>query len=243
MAISATNIQQDTDDAVKIPEGCIPHLSVDNIVLGIKNKKLMVLLAKYNEGLAAGKWGLLGGWIKQGEHIDTAADRLLTDITGVQDLYLEQLRAFGDPNRYPADRVITITYYAFVRPDKYHLIPGWTASEVQWCDARDVPKLIFDHNLQIEYALEHLKQKIRFEPIGFNLLHDKFTLLELQEVYEAILNVRLDKPNFRRKIKKMNILIDCNEKQSGVTHRAANLYRFDKIVYEKLCEHGFSFEY
>lgn len=225
------------------PEGYIQQVSIDNIVFGVEEGRLMVLVAMYKEGDAGGRWGLLGGWIKLHEDIDEAAKRIVYSITGVEDVYLEQLRAFGEPKRYPVERVITLTYYSLVRPDDYHLIPGSSVSEVVWRDARNLSDLIYDHPEQVAYALAHLENKIRFEPVGFNLLPEKFTLLQLQEVYEAILNRKLDKPNFRRKIKKMNLLIDCNEKQTGVTHRAANLYRFDAVVYQKLCEHGFNFEF
>lgn len=225
------------------PVGCLPNVSVDNIVFGVENGRLMVLTAKYKEGLADGKWGLLGGWVCEKEHIDDAAKRVLGSITGVDNLYLEQFRTFGKPDRYPLNQIVTIAYYALVRPDLYHLIPGGTASDVEWRDARSLPVLIYDHNDMVVSALDYIKYKVRHEPIGFNLLPEKFTLLQLQEVYEAILDTKLDKPNFRRKIKKMNLLIDCGEKQQGVTHRAANLFRFDLLVYQKLCEHGFNFEF
>ncbi|GAC35119.1 hydrolase, NUDIX family [Paraglaciecola polaris LMG 21857] len=221
----------------------IEALSIDNVVLGIESGRLMVLTAKYNTGLAQGLWGLLGGWVAYDEPIDNAAKRILKMITGVDDLYLEQFRAFGDVKRYPAERVVTIAYYALVRPDLYNVIPGGTASHVEWRDVRNLPSLIYDHGEIVKALLLHLKSKVRHEPIGFNLLPEKFTLLQLQEVYEAILDVKLDKPNFRRKILKMNLLIDCNEKQQGVMHRAASLYRFDMVVYQKLCEHGFNFEF
>lgn len=221
----------------------LPNLSVDTLVFSINQGELMVLTVKYKEGEAEGRWGLLGGWVNRDEHIDAAAGRILEMLTSVDNIYLEQFQAFGAPSRYPVERVITIAYYALVRPELYHMIPGGTASELQWCNARTVKGLIYDHEEILQQALVHLQHKVRYEPIGFNLLPEKFTLLQLQEVYEAILNTKLDKPNFRRKIKKMNLLIDCNEKQFGVNHRAAQLYRFDKVVYEKLCEHGIIFEY
>ncbi|QHJ12927.1 hypothetical protein FX988_03185 [Paraglaciecola mesophila] len=231
----------------KSNESSKPHvidsLSVDNVVLGIENGRLMVLTAKYNTGLAQGQWGLLGGWVSYDESIDDAAKRILKMITGVDDMYLEQFRAFGEVKRYPAERVVTIAYYALVRPDLYKMMPGGTASHVEWCDVHKLPNLIYDHGDIVKAVLSHLKNKVRHEPIGFNLLPEKFTLLQLQEVYEAILDVKLDKPNFRRKILKMNLLIDCEEKQQGVMHRAASLYRFDMVVYQKLCEHGFNFEF
>ena len=204
----------------KSNESSKPHvidsLSVDNVVLGIENGRLMVLAAKYNTGLAQGQWGLLGGWVSYDESIDDAAKRILKMITGVDDMYLEQFRAFGEVKRYPAERVVTIAYYALVRPDLYKMMPGGTASHVEWRDVHKLPNLIYDHGDIVKALLSHLKNKVRHEPIGFNLLPEKFTLLQLQEVYEAILDVKLDKPNFRRKILKMNLLIDCEEKQQGV---------------------------
>lgn len=224
------------------PSGYLSNLSVDCIVLSIKNGRVMVLSAKYNEGYAKGLWGLIGGWVKVDEDTDQAANRLLHSITGVDNMYLEQLRAFGAPKRFPPRRVITIAYFALVRPELYNIIPGGTASHLAWRDARSIENLIYDHSEILANVLTHLQRKIRHEPIGFNLLPAKFTLLQLQEVYEALLNTTLDKPNFRRKINKMNLLINCNEKQVGVNHRAASLYRFDLDVYEKLSQHGMIFE-
>jgi len=142
-------------------------------------------------------------------------------------VYLEQLKAFGRVNRFPDARVVTIAYYALVSADAYDIVAGNFASEAGWFSIAEVPKLVYDHQMILDTGLKHLQHKVRHEPIGFNLLPEKFTLLQLQELYEAILNTKLDKPNFRRKILKMNLLTPCNEKQTGVAHRAANLYRFD----------------
>lgn len=225
------------------PEDCLPNLSIDNIVLGIENGRLMVLVAKFKEGMAQGKWGLLGGWVKTSEDLDTAAKRNLKYITGIEELFLEQFRAFGRTDRYSLKRVVTIGYYALVKPELYHFLPSGRVAELQWMEARKIKELIYDHYEILNCALEHLQYKIRHEPIGFNLLPEKFTLLQLQELYEVILDTKLDKPNFRRKFKKMNLIVDCHEKQRDVNHRAANLYRFDLGVYQQLCQKGFSFEF
>jgi 8-oxo-dGTP diphosphatase len=185
---------------------------------------------------------LPGGWIRYNESTDDAAARLLSDLTGVSHIYLEQLRSFGNVDRYPSKRVITIVYYALVKPENYTLHPGFTAADAQWFKISEVPELPYDHAEILENGLIHLKHKVRHEPIGFNLLPKKFTLLQLQELYEAILEKKLDKPNFRRKLMKMNLLDPCKEKQTDVSHRAANLYRFDKKIYDKLTEKGFTFE-
>jgi hypothetical protein len=224
------------------PDAIIDALSIDCLIFGFKKSELDILLVQHGEGISKGKWALPGGWIKYSEGADAAAARILHDLTGVSKIYLEQLRAFGDVGRYPTTRVITIAYYALVKPESYTLGAGFTASDVKWFKMGDVPSLPYDHNTILEAGLQHLKHKVRHEPIGFNLLPKKFTLLQLQELYEAILGQKLDKPNFRRKLMKMNLLEPCEEKQTDVSHRAAGLYRFDKKIYDKLTEKGFTFE-
>jgi len=224
------------------PDTVIDALSIDSLIFGFKKHELDILLVQHAEGISKGKWALPGGWIKYNEGIDDAASRILKDLTGVSNLYLEQLRAFGDVDRYPARRVITFAYYALVKPENYTLMPGFTAADARWFKLSEVPSMPYDHNAILEAGLAHLKHKVRHEPIGFNLLPKKFTLLQLQELYEAILEKQLDKPNFRRKLMNMNLLEDCNEKERDVSHRAANLYKFDKKSYDKLTEKGFTFE-
>ena len=157
-------------------------------------------------------------------------------------IYLEQLKTFGAVDRYPTKRVITIAYYALVKPETYTLHPGSTATDTKWFKISEVPTMPYDHNRILETGIEFLKHKLRHEPIGFNLLPKKFTLLQLLELYEAILDRKLDKPNFRRKLMKMNLLNISKEKQKDVSHRAANLYQFDKETYDELIEKGFTFE-
>lgn len=224
------------------PESIIEALSIDCLIFGFKDGRLDILLVKHAEGISAGKWALPGGWITYGESVDDAANRLLKSLTGISDIYLEQLKAFGDPNRYPAKRVVALAYYALVNEESYSLIPGFTASDAQWFNVHDVPELIYDHNQILDFGYKHLKHKVRHEPIGFNLLPAKFTLLQLQELYEAILETKLDKSNFRRKLGKMKLLINCKEKQKDVSHRAAALYKFDKRIYVTLRKSGMVFE-
>jgi 8-oxo-dGTP diphosphatase len=224
------------------PEKIIEALSIDCLIFGFRNGELDILLVKHGEGISKGKWALPGGWIQYNEDVDQAAHRILKSLTGVSDIYLEQLRSFGNVNRYPDKRVITIAYYALVNADNYALNPGFTASAVQWFNIHEVPKLPYDHNQILNFGFRHLKHKVRHEPIGFNLLPKKFTLHHIQQLYEAILETDLDKPNFRRKLLNMNLLMPCHEKQKAVSHRAASLYRFDKKIYDQLTEKGFSFE-
>jgi ADP-ribose pyrophosphatase YjhB (NUDIX family) len=220
----------------------IDALSIDCLIFGFRNEALDILLIKHGEGISKGMWALPGGWIQYNESVDDAANRILSSLTGVSNIYLEQLKSFGNIERYPTKRVITIAYYALVNADNYKLNPGFTATDAQWFNIHQVPNLPYDHNEILAFGFNHLKHKVRHEPIGFNLLPKKFTLHQIQKLYEAILETELDKPNFRRKLLNMNLLVPCEEKQKDVSHRAANLYRFDKKIYDKLREKGFSFE-
>ncbi|WP_236676192.1 NUDIX hydrolase [Chryseolinea lacunae] len=223
-------------------DSIIDALSIDCLIFGFKKSELDILLVQHGEGISKGKWALPGGWIKYNESTDDSATRILNDLTGVSNIYLEQLKAFGNANRYPTKRVITIAYYALVKPENYTLHPGFTAADARWFKISEVPELPYDHAQILNEGLQYLKHKVRHEPIGFNLLPKKFTLLQLQELYEAILDKKLDKPNFRRKLMRMNLLEPCKEKQTDVSHRAASLYRFDKKTYNNLKENGFMFE-
>jgi ADP-ribose pyrophosphatase YjhB (NUDIX family) len=227
----------------KYSSDLIEDLSIDCLIFGFQESQLKVLLVKHAEGIIKDQWALPGGFVAYDEDIDAAATRLLHDLTGVEKLYLEQLKAFGNVDRYPTKRVITIAYFALARPEKYELIPGYTASDAQWFRIKELPTLPYDHKDIHMFGRKNLKRKLKYEPIGFNLLPKKFTLLQLQELYEAILEVSLDKPNFRRKIMKMGLLLPCDEKQKGVSHRAAALYRFDQKIYNQLKQDGFIFEF
>jgi ADP-ribose pyrophosphatase YjhB (NUDIX family) len=220
----------------------IDALSIDCLIFGFKNSELDILLVQHGEGISKGKWALPGGWIKYDEGTDEAAIRILKALTGVSNVFLEQLRAFGKVDRYPTKRVITIAYYALVKPENYTLQPGFTAADARWFKVTKLPALPYDHGTIVKEGLAYLKHKLRHEPIGFNLLPKKFTLFQLQELYEALLDQKLDKPNFRRKLINMNLLVRCKEKQKAVSHRAASLYRFDKKIYDRLTEKGFTFE-
>ena len=227
---------------MKFSDEIIDALSIDCIIFGFKNAELSVLLVKHGQGITKGQWALPGGWIKYNESLDAAAYRILTAQTAVEKIFLEQFQTFGDLERFPVKRVITVCYYALVNIENFKLQPGPSVSEVRWFNIKSIPKMAFDHNKILEKSFIHLQHKVQHEPIGFNLLPKKFTLLHLQELYEAILDVKLDKPNFRRKLIKMDLLVACNEKQKDVSHRAAELYRFDKKVYDRLIDKGFSFE-
>lgn len=226
----------------RLTKDIIEALSIDCLIFGFRHGELDVLLIKHAEGISKGKWALPGGWIRYNEGIDDAASRLLTSLTGVSNIFLEQFRTFGEVDRYPGKRVITIAYYALINADNYSLSAGFTASDAQWFKLHELPRLPYDHTRILKAGFQYLQHKVRHEPIGFNLLPRKFTLHDIQKLYEAILETEMDKPNFRRKLLNMNLLVPCDEKQRDVSHRAANFYRFDKKIYKQLKESGFTFE-
>ena len=233
----------DMESGELITTSVMSSITIDCTIFGFQNGSLEVLLVKHAKGISKGKWGLPGGWIQEKESIDAAAHRLLRELTGLDNIYLEQLKAFGDPNRFPLGRVITVGYYALVKREDYSIKAGFTASEVKWFKIKDCPPLIYDHSEILNFSIENLRRKVRQAPIGFNLLPEKFTLLQLMQLYEEILDLEMDKPNFRRKFLRMKLLVDVNEKQKDVSHRAAKLYKFDDKTYKKLTEKGFSFEF
>jgi 8-oxo-dGTP diphosphatase len=236
-----TNID---DDSLKIVgQSSMNAITIDCVIFGFDIGILEVLLVQHAEGISKGKWALPGGWINKTESIDSAANRLLTDLTGLEDIYLEQLKAFGETDRFPLRRVITIGYYALIKREDYNVKAGFTASQAKWFKINEIPNLIYDHNEIFSFSLKNLQNRVRQAPIGFNLLPEKFSLLELMHLYEEILGFEMDKSNFRRKILGMKLLVDLEEKQEAVSHRAAKLYKFDFKIYEKLSQKGFNFEF
>ena len=225
-----------------VEENILKNLSVDCVIFGFKNQELNVLLIKLNVDPSKGEWALPGGNIKIDEDLDEAARRVLFELTSVENLFMEQFYTFGDVNRFPLFRVITIAYYALVKPERYKLFPGPKASEVKWFKMQEIPVLPFDHDNILREALKQLQRNIRYNPIGFELLPKKFTLTELQSLYECILGYELDKRNFRKKILSMNLLKKLDEKQMDVAHRRPHLYSFDKKNYKLLKQRAFNFE-
>lgn len=236
----------DTNDslsALKIQQSTMNAVSIDSVIFGFNKGSLEVLLVLHGEGISKGKWGLPGGWIHKTESTDEAAHRLLLELTGLDHIYLEQLKAFGNPNRFPLRRVITIGYYALIKREDYNIKAGFTASDAKWYKINDIPDLIYDHNEILDFSIQNLRNKVRQAPLGFNLLPEKFTLLQLMRLYEEILGIEMDKSNFRRKILHMKLLVGLDEKQQDVSHRAAKLYKFDPEIYKKLTQKGFNFEF
>ena len=221
-----------------------PSVTVDCVVFGLDldAEDLKILLIQRSGRPFAGMWALPGGFVDMDETLDQAAKRELQEETGISRLYLEQLYTFGDPGRDPRDRVITVAYYALVKLTDHTIKADTDASDVAWFGVSDLPRLAFDHAKIVATALVRLKGKVRYQPIGFELLPAKFTLSQLQRLYEVVLERRLDKRNFRKKILGMGLLVETSEIQKDVAHRAARLYRFDEERYRRLVQKGFNFE-
>jgi 8-oxo-dGTP diphosphatase len=219
-----------------------PAVTVDCVVFGFDEGDLKVLLVRRELDPYRGKWALPGGFVHEDESLDEAARRELREETGIEKLYLEQLYTFGDVGRDPRGRVITIAYYALVKLADHRVKAATDASSAAWFPVADVPRLAFDHEKILETALARLKAKVRYQPIGFELLPVKFALSELQHLYEVILEAPLDKRNFRKKILGADVLVELDEIQQDVAHRAARLYKFDDRKYRQLVKRGFNFE-
>jgi len=216
-------------------------LSVDNVIFGFDDGDLKILLIRRANPPFKNKLALPGGLVHPEENLDSAAVRVLQELTGLRDVFLEQVRAFGEINRHPRGRVITVAYYSLVKINRFILNPSSFAEEVRWHSISNLGDLAFDHNLILKESFDQLKRNVRARPVGFELLPPKFTLTELQHLYEAILETELDKRNFRKKILAMDLLIDLKQSQEGVAHRPAKLYKFDTKKYLEFVADGFSF--
>lgn len=219
-----------------------PALTVDCVVFGLDEQDLKVLLIQRDLEPFAGKWALPGGFVNVGESVDDAARRELTEETGVHRVFLEQLYTFGKPDRDPREHVVTVAYFALVKLSDHRVQAATDARNAAWFSIDDVPKLAFDHQKILKKAHDRLQAKVRYQPIGFELLPSKFPLRSLQQLYEVVLERPLDKRNFRKKILSMDLLEELDEIETDVTHRAARLYRFDKRKYNRLVKDGFNFE-
>lgn len=244
----------------------LKNISVDCVIFGFQNDKLNVLLwqaepellenfltteAEYEQikvlfekNPAIGSddfWGLIGTHLPELEDLDGYAKKILQITTGLDNVYLKQVKTFGSLNRVPHYRVLTVAYYALINPDYHDLKLSSIAKSVKWFDINNLPNVIFDVKEIIDTALIKLREEAQYHPVGFHLLPEKFTLTQLQTLYEVILDKKLDTRNFRKKIMNMGLLVDTNEKQTNVAHRAAKLYSFDIDIYNQLVEEGLNF--
>jgi 8-oxo-dGTP diphosphatase len=208
-----------------------PSVTVDLVIFTIAEDDLKVLLIRRGQEPFKGRWALPGGFVEIEESLEQAAARELKEEVGVTNVYLEQLYTFGDPKRDPRGRVISVSYFALVDAERQRIVAASDAAEAQWhsvFDAPRLPKLAFDHGKILDYAVWRLRNKIEWTTVGYELLAKKFTLSELQRVYEIILQRPVDKRNFRKKILAQGQIVELNETRSDVAHRPARLYSFSK---------------
>jgi 8-oxo-dGTP diphosphatase len=219
-----------------------PALTVDCVVFGLDEEDLKLLLIRRDLEPFAGRWALPGGFVRVDEALEDAARRELSEETGLGRVFLEQLYTFGAVERDPRERIVSVAYYALVNLSDHRVRAATDAREAAWFAMADLPTLAFDHEEIVSVAVERLRGKMRYRPVGFELLPPKFTLSLLQRLYEKVLDRPLDKRNFRKKVLAMGLLEELDEVEQDVAHRAARLYRFDKKRYRELEKAGFDFE-
>jgi 8-oxo-dGTP diphosphatase len=218
-------------------------VAVDAIIFGFNENEheLKLLLLKRQFPPEKGKWSLMGGFVNIDENLDNAAHRIVSQLTGLDNVYMEQLFAFGDVNRDAGGRIISVAYFSLIKINDHdsELVKKHGAS---WISLSEIPELIFDHPEMINRALRKLRIRARTQPIGFELLPEKFTIPQLQRLYEAIYQIPFDKRNFRRKLLAMGLLEKLEEKEKETSKKGAFYYQFNQKKYDELIEKGFNFD-
>ena len=217
-------------------------LTTDCVIFGFDGGELKLLLIEREKDPFKNKWALPGGFVFIKETTEECAKRILLEKAGIKNVFIEQLYTFSEADRDPRERIISVAYFALVNKHQFEIIAGRDTVKAEWFEISDLPKLAFDHSKIVKKAFERLKGKVSYQPIGFELLNEKFTLTQLQSLYEAILEVSIDKRNFRKKILGMGLLKELNEKEINVAHKAARYYSFDNKAYKELTRKGFHFE-
>jgi 8-oxo-dGTP diphosphatase len=217
------------------------YVATDCIIFGFDEGRIKLLIFKRRVAPFEGAWSLIGSFVKLNEDVEEAAKRVLEEITGLKNVFMEQLKAYGAAERDPGYRCVSIGQYALIRINDYDrkLVEKHGA---HWYDIDEVPDLVLDHNQMVADAQDRLKRKARYQPIGFELLPEKFTIPQLQQLYEAIYQKELDARNFRKKVLSHNVLIKLDEKDKSSSRRGAFLYKFDHKTYKKLMKSGYNFE-
>ncbi|TBW28683.1 NUDIX domain-containing protein [Gramella sp. KN1008] len=217
------------------------YVATDCVIFGFDEGNLKLLIFKRRVKPLMGTWSLIGSFVRIDEDVQDAAKRVLKEITGLEGVFMEELKSYGDVGRDPGYRCISIAQYALIRIGEYdkELVKRHGAD---WYDIDEVPELVLDHNQMVKDALDRIKRKARYKPIGFELLPEKFTIPQLQRLYEAVYRKELDSRNFRKKVLSLNVLIKLNEKDKSTSRRGAFLYKFDYKNYHKLLKEGFNFE-
>ncbi len=208
------------------------YVAVDCVIFGFRQSSLNLLLLKRQMEPAQGQWSLMGGFVRAGESVDEAAKRVLAELTGLENLYMEQVHAFGKIDRDPGERVISVVYYTLINIDEYDHDAVFRHN-AHWVDIDHVPPLIFDHEEMVALAREKMKQKAVCEPIGFNLLPKLFTLSRLQSLYEAIYGEAIDKRNFRKRVAEMDYIEKTDKIDKESSKRGASLYKFNEMAYNR----------
>lgn len=207
-----------------------PALAVDLVVFGYHEQTLSVLLLNRNEEPFKDQWTLPGAFLQMEETFQQTCSRVLRTKLGMDDVYLEQLFSFDDPARDPRGRVISVAYYALVNPHKLEVTAGKMANDVKWFNLKRLPALGFDHKEIFSKALQRLKSKILYHPVGFEMLDELFTMTELHDLYECILGISIDRRNFRRKILDAEYIVNTGQKREGLQNRHPELYKFNKKI-------------
>lgn len=219
------------------------RLAVDAVVFGYDPKDgISVLLIERKYDPFKGHWAIPGGLVLENESLEQAVERELEEETGVKVDYLEQLYTFGAVNRDPRNRVVAVAYYGLVNKSDFHLYASTDAESAKWFLWDELPQLCFDHDNILEKAVARLRGKIRYEPVGFELLDDKFPFSDLHKLYEAILDIKIDRRNFKKKFLQLNILTELDEKISEGKGRPGSLFRFNKQRYFEMKSSGMNFE-
>ncbi len=216
------------------------HVALDCIIFGFDRGELKLLIHKRRFEPAKGEWSLFGGFMKEDEGLEEAANRILYELTGLEEIYMEELQTYGSIDRDPAGRVISVAYFALIPAHRYSEAYS-NRYGATWVGLKDLPPLIMDHDSMVEKALRRLQRRASSQPIGFELLPKEFTIPQLQALYEAIYQSKVDKRNFRKKILSMGVLIKLEEKDKTNSRKGAFLYSFDKKKYRKLVEGGYNF--
>jgi len=236
------NTRADDREGVYTYRYARPALAVDCVVFGLDDDDLKVLLIRRGMEPFIGRWALPGGFVHIDETVEEAARRELKEEAGIEPAVLEQLQAFSSLNRDPRERVVSVAHYALVKLSEHSVQAATDAKEAAWFAVDDLPALAFDHDAILETAITKLRAKVSQTPIGIELLPKKFTLTQLQRVYEKVLDREIDKRNFRKKVLATGLLVETDEVEQDVAHRAARLFRFDEKAYRKLEKEGFVFD-
>lgn len=217
------------------------YVATDCVIFGFDKGTLKLLVFKRRVSPLEGEWSLIGSFVRRDEDVQEAAKRVLQEITGLDGVFMEELKTYGTADRDPGGRCISIAQYALIRIEEHdkELVESHGA---HWYDIDEVPSLVLDHDQMVQDALERIKRKARYKPIGFELLPEKFTIPQLQRLYEAVYRQEFDARNFRKKVLSLNVLNKLDEKDKTTSRRGAFLYQFDHQNYRRLVEQGFNFE-